>query len=96
MSTAVINVKVDHQVKTRAKRAAARLGLNLSSVINGYLRELIRTETFSVSTRAEEPTEELLASLRQSERERKLGKNYAFDNPEEALAFLDTVIAKKR
>ncbi|MDO8625912.1 MAG: hypothetical protein Q7K39_00425 [Candidatus Magasanikbacteria bacterium] len=96
MATTILNVKVDPRVKSRAKQVASRLGLNLSVVINGYLRELIRTETFTVSTRPEEPSEFLLAALRESEEDLRKGRTIGFDDPEEALKFLDTLKSKKR
>lgn len=85
MST-VINVKVDPRIKLKAKRVASDLGLSLSGVINAYLRELIRTQTFHVSARPEEPSEYLLEALRESEADRRRGRTIGFDNPEKALA----------
>lgn len=43
MNTAIINIKVDPEVKSKAQKVAAELGLSLSSLINAYLKQLIRT-----------------------------------------------------
>lgn len=47
----VINIKADRDIKIKAQRVAKRLGMPLSTVINGYLREFIRTETVHFSLR---------------------------------------------
>ncbi len=51
MSKAIINIKADREVKVKAQRVAKKLGLPLSTVINGYLREFVRTETVHFSLR---------------------------------------------
>lgn len=47
----MINIKADRDVKIRAQKVAKRLGMPLSTVINGYLREFVRTETVHFSLR---------------------------------------------
>ena len=47
----MINIKADRDVKIKAQRVAKRLGMPLSTVINGYLREFVRTETVHFSLR---------------------------------------------
>lgn len=44
MKTAVINIKTDADIKSSAQKIAANMGLNLSTVLNGYLRQFIREE----------------------------------------------------
>ncbi|MBU1031755.1 type II toxin-antitoxin system RelB/DinJ family antitoxin, partial [Patescibacteria group bacterium] len=65
MNTAVVNVKVNPKVKRDAQQIAQALGLSLSSLINGYLRQIVRTKevTFSLS---EEPSEYMIQALKES------------------------------
>ena len=49
MNTAVINIKVDPKVKTQAQAIAEKLGFSLSSLINAYLREVIRKKAVNFS-----------------------------------------------
>lgn len=73
MNTAVINIKTEPEIKIKAHIVAKELGLNLSSVINAYLVQLIKTKTVIFSTN-EEPTDYLLQMLKDSRREIKAGK----------------------
>ncbi len=40
----MINIKADKDIKKKAQKVARDLGLPLSTVINAYLREFIRTK----------------------------------------------------
>lgn len=44
MNTAVINFRVDPKVKSGAKAFANSLGLNLSTLIDGYLKYLVKNK----------------------------------------------------
>jgi len=90
MNTAVINIKTDPQVKLRAQKVASDLGFSLSSLINGYLRQLNRTKTVYFSTVSEEPSEYLIQALKESEADRKAGRTSpAFDNTGDAMEWLN-------
>jgi addiction module RelB/DinJ family antitoxin len=45
----MINIKADREVKIKAQKVAADLGMPLSTVINAYLREFIRTKSVHFS-----------------------------------------------
>ncbi len=45
----MINIKADREVKIKAQKLAADLGMPLSTVINAYLREFIRTKSVHFS-----------------------------------------------
>lgn len=70
----VINIKADKQVKKQAQHIAERLGVPLSTIINSFLKQLIRTEevTFSV---VPQMTLELEATLAAIEADRQAKKN---------------------
>ena len=45
----IINIKADKEVKDQAKRLAERLGVPLSTVINSFLKQFIRSEEVTFS-----------------------------------------------
>lgn len=90
MNTAVINIKTDAKVKTQAQRIAAQMGFSLSSLINGYLRQLTRTKTVSFTLNSEEPSEYLIQALKESEADKLAGRTSpAFENADDAIAWLE-------
>jgi len=94
MASVQVNFKIDSKVKTDAQKIANKMGLSLSDVINGCVREFIRTKTLNFSI-SEEPSDYLIKSLKKSEEENKKGDYYHFDNPEGALGFIDKIIKEK-
>lgn len=94
MNTAVINIKTDPKVKKKAKKLAADLGLTLSSILNGYLREFVRTKKVNFELE-EEPNEKLIATFKQNEKDRAAGfVSPTFDNVEDSLKWLHDPNAK--
>lgn len=90
MNTAVVNVKVDPVIKIKAHEIAKKLGFSLSSLINGYLKQLIKIETVVFSTSEEIPTEYMLKALEQNRKERERGEySPSFDNAEDAITWLN-------
>ncbi|MBI2415236.1 MAG: type II toxin-antitoxin system RelB/DinJ family antitoxin [Candidatus Kerfeldbacteria bacterium] len=64
MNTAIINIKTDPKVKQQAQKVAEDLGLSLSTVINGYLKQFVRNRSFQVSLYGiEEPSDYLIQAL---------------------------------
>lgn len=96
MNGAVINIKVEPGLKTEAQKVAYDLGFSLSSLINGYLRQLTKTKTIYFSLQEEEPSEYLIKALRESEEERRKGRFKSFRSADEALVFIDKIIDEKR
>ncbi len=92
MQTAVINIRVEPETKRKAQRITKDLGLTLSGVIEGFLKHLIRSKTVFFSLK-EEPTEYLLQSLKKSEEDIKAGRVVSFKKPQDALRYLDRMIA---
>ncbi len=91
MNTAVINIKTDPKVKKKAQAVVERLGFSLSSVLNAYLRKLIRTRTveFSDDVRLE-LTPWAKRMLKQSERDTKAGfVSPTFSNVKDSLVWLN-------
>lgn len=97
MNSAVINIKTDPKIKLKAQKVAARMGLSLSGMLNGYLRQLIKTETIHFSLKKEEqPSEWLVQSIKEARAEVARGDYYSFDNVKDSLDFLDSRISKSK
>jgi len=93
-NTAIVNIRTNAKIKSEAQKITEELGLNLSVVINAYLRQLIRTKTVSFSL-DEEPTDYLLQVLKESKKDIKKGfVSPAFDNAKDADKWLDNPKAK--
>lgn len=89
MNSAVINIKTNPQIKKSAQKIADELGFSLSSLINAYLRQLIKTKTVTFSALDEEPTDYLLTSLKESQEDIKSGRiSPSFDNAKDAITWL--------
>lgn len=63
----IINIKSDKDIKEKAQKIAKNLGLPLSTLINAYLRQLIRNEEiyFSTAPRITKELEDTVAIARQ-------------------------------
>ena len=92
MRTAIINIKTNSNVKAKAQKIASQLGFSLSSLINGYLNQLIRTKTIHFSALEETPSEYMLQALRESQEDRKKKRYKSFESANDALAYVDQII----
>ena len=96
MNTSVVNVKVNTLIKKEAQEVAKDLGLSLSALINGYLKQLVRNKTVIFSSLEEEPTGYLLEALRQSRKDIETRRVITFKNSNKALGYLDKMVADER
>ena len=89
MNTTVINIRTQPNVKKAAQQVAEDLGMNLSVLINGFLKNLIKTKTISLVD-SEEPSQYLIDSLKEAEEDVKNGRvSPLFENADEAIAWLN-------
>ena len=90
MNTAIINVKVEPEEKKQAQKTAEELGLPLSVIIKGFLKQLVKTKTITFSAYDEEPNEYLRSILKQAEKNLK-NKNHSpvFKTGKEAVDWLE-------
>ncbi len=88
MSTTVISVRLDQDVKTSAQDIAKSVGLTLSTLVNAYLRQVVATRRIELY--APEPMtpklEKLIAEVEEGLKAGKVSKE--FDNVEDFLADL--------
>lgn len=96
MNQTQVNFKVDVKVKERAQKVATQMGLSLSAVLSGFLRQFIRTKEVYFTLQKEKPRESLLSMLHEAEEDRRRGNVYAFDKHEDALEFVDKLRRRKK
>ena len=75
MNSAVINFKTDPQLKEDAQKTAEELGFNLTSILNAYLRQLVKTKTIFFSANMEIPNTYLQGLIKQADEDLKTGNH---------------------
>lgn len=92
MKTAIVTIKTEPQVKAQAKKIAEDLGFNLSTLVDAYLRDLIRNKVVYFNMRPEIPNESLKQAIKEADEDRKSGNILSFDNADDAIAYLQDII----
>ena len=88
MSYQVINVKVDPKFKKKVQKTADELGMPLSALIKGFLKQMVETKSVTFSA-SEEPSEYLKDVIAKAENELENGDTSpTFDNAEDAIKWL--------
>ena len=89
MAKITINIKADKDVKQKAQKVAERLGMPLSTIINAYLNQFIRTKEIHFYLEGELKLS-VKRRLDQLQKEAMAGKNLspAFSNADEAIRYL--------
>lgn len=86
--TTTLNVKIDVETKRMLKQFADELGVPVSSLVNGTIKQMLRDRKVTFST-ALEPTPYLEKIMREADEDLKTGKNItSFDSHEKALEHL--------
>lgn len=94
MQTAVVNIKVDPEVKKKAQEVANELGFSLSAVLTGFMKQFIREKSVNFSLEPEY-SEYFIKSIKEAEADIKAGRvSPSFDNAEDAIAWLKDPKAK--
>ncbi len=91
MNTASIFIKTEPKIKQAAQKTAEELGFSLSSLINAFLRQLVKTKTITFSAKEldEIPNARTRAILKQAEEDLKTGNTSPlFDNAKDAIDWL--------
>jgi addiction module RelB/DinJ family antitoxin len=88
MKTAILNVKVDEQVKKRAQAVAGSFGIPLSTLVNAYLMELAETGQIHFSA-VEVMTPQMEEVIKAAQKEIETGETVGpFETTEEAINYL--------
>src|SRR2546423_11673329 len=93
MKTAAIYIKTDPKVKKEAQEVAKELGFSLSSLMNAWLKQFVKTKTVTFSTHEELPeipNAYFRQQLKKAREDRKVGKaSPIFNSAEEMIAWLE-------
>ena len=87
-----VSIKLDSEVKKNATKLADDFGLNLSSLINATLKNIVRTQELHL-TREYRMTPYLEKLIEQVEKDAQAGKNLSpvFSTGAEMDAYLDSL-----
>lgn len=91
MNTAVINIKIQPDLKRAAIELADEFGLSLSAFLNVLIKKAVRTRTLTLSVK-EEPSEFLIKALKDSGEDIERGRVISFADGKDALKYLDKMI----
>lgn len=94
MNQTVFTVKIDPKLKKKAMKVADDLGFNLSTLIKGYLKELVRNKEVNFSLE-EIPNARTAQALREADAAHTRGEYYSFEDPQKAVQFLEDIRLKK-
>lgn len=92
MPKTTINIKADKEIKEKAQKVAANLGMPLSTIINAYLNQFIRTKEVHFYLEGElKPS--VKKRLNRLQKEALAGKNLspAFHSADEAIRYLNSL-----
>jgi addiction module RelB/DinJ family antitoxin len=89
----VINFKTDKKIKTQAQEIAEAMGLNLSDILNIYLRGFVRKKELHINLREDEsnPSDELLDAVKEARKEYRSGKIKKFKNIDNLISHLEKI-----
>jgi addiction module RelB/DinJ family antitoxin len=89
MNNASLFVKTDPKVKQEAQKTAAELGFSLSSIVNAFLRQFVKTKTIHFSVHDETPNEYLQELMRRAKEDRESGNAPPeFETADELIEYL--------
>jgi addiction module RelB/DinJ family antitoxin len=98
MNTASIFIKTEPKIKEEAKKTAEELGFSLSSILNAFLRQFVKTKTITFSTKEldEVPTPYMIEAMKQAEEADRSGRMTSFASGEEALSYVRSLTHDKK
>jgi addiction module RelB/DinJ family antitoxin len=91
----VINFRTDKKIKTEAQALAKKMGLSLSDILDGSLRNFLVTKRFCVDFSNEILRDKTIKDIKEAERDLKNGNMYAFNDTASAVDFIDDIIEKE-
>ena len=87
----MINLRIDKGIKQEAQKLAEAMGIPLSTLINAYLKQLVRNREVHISA-APKMSPYLEKIIAEAEEDFRAGKNISpeFDNAEDAIKWLNS------
>jgi len=94
MNDTVINIKTNKILKIKAMKIADDLGFSLSTLINAYLKSLVRNKSvdFSIAEAESHPTNFMIKAMKESTADIKAGRVVSFITPGEEIEYLNKLI----
>ena len=89
MQTGSINIKTDINLKKKANLLYNKLGINMSTAINMFLLESVRTNSLPLTLSLYEPNDDTLRAIEESEKIIKNKKSKSYKNIKELRKALD-------
>ena len=80
MAKVATNISIDEEIKPKAQAMLAEFGLDLSTAVNMFLRQMLREEAIPFEVRKEIPNAVTLAAMAEAEEMEKhpeLAKTYS-------------------
>ena len=90
MSNKSMNIRMDPEVKEQAQKLFAELGMDMTTAINIFLRQAIRTKSIPFMVTTEIPNATTLAAIEEGKRLLKDRKAKSFNSVAELLDDLET------
>ena len=91
--TTVINFKTDKKIRTQAQKIAETMGLNISDVLNIYLRSFVKRKEIYINLNEDEshPSDMLIEAMREAKEEYESGKMKKFKSIDDFIAHLKKI-----
>ena len=90
MSTALVNVRLEPELKKNAEELFAELGLSMTAAINLFLRQAVRSQSIPFTiTLNTKPNEETMAAIREAIKVAHDPKAKTYTNARELFEDLD-------
>ena len=90
MSTALVNVRLEPELKKSAEKLFAELGLSMTAAINLFLRQAVRSQSIPFTiTLNTKPNEETMAAIREAIKVAHDPKAKTYTNARELFEDLD-------
>jgi len=80
MAKVATNISIDEDIKPKAQAMLAEFGLDLSTAVNMFLRQMLREKAIPFEVRWEIPNADTIAAIRETEEMEKhpeLSKTYS-------------------
>lgn len=80
MAKVATNISIDEDIKPKAQAMLAEFGLDLSTAVNMFLRQMLREKAIPFEVRWEVPNADTIAAIRETEEMEKypeLSKTYS-------------------
>jgi DNA-damage-inducible protein J len=87
MANASMNIRMDSEVKKQAQRLFSELGLDMTTAVNLFLRQSIRTHGIPFEVKLDVPNSETLAAIDDVNNNRNMSRT--FDSVEDLMRDLN-------